>query len=138
MSVSKTIHVDANGHQLHRLRCTFSSASGTTVQELLVGEHLPAACVLSQVHTYAVSGSCTNYRTDIHEAVASQSTVPANSAMLYQAASTAKADQANSARIGGMVTLDAGRSLYVRLVPDGSSDNAGTVDVYVLPIVGGQ
>jgi len=137
MAVSKTIHVDAAGRQLHRLRCTFASASGTTVEELKVDEHLPAACVLTQVHTYGVSGSCTNYRTDIHEAVESQSTVPAGAAMLFQEVSTAKAVQANTARIGGMVALDSGRSLYVRLVPDGSSDNAGTVDVYVIPTIGG-
>jgi hypothetical protein len=35
------------------------------------------------------------------------------------------------------VALDAGRSLYVRLVPDAGSDNAGTVDLYIVPTIGG-
>jgi len=57
--------------------------------------------------------------------------------MLMQADSTPKASQSNTARIGGMVALDAGRSLYVRLVPDAGSDNAGTVDLYIVPTIGG-
>ena len=82
MPVSKTIHVDAAGQQLHRLRCTFSSAGGATVVELEVGTHLPSACVLAQVHGYGVSGSCANYRPDVHEAAAGLSSVPAGAAML--------------------------------------------------------
>ena len=137
MSVSKTIHIDAAGQQLHRLRCSFSSAGAATVVELEVGTHLPAACVLSQVHGYGVSGSCSNYRPDVHEAAAGLSSVPAGAAMLMQADSTSKASQSNTARIGGMVALDAGRSLYVRLVPDAGTDNAGTVDLYIVPTIGG-
>tara|TARA_Y100001973_G_scaffold89877_1_gene136729 strand:+ start:1698 stop:2114 length:417 start_codon:yes stop_codon:yes gene_type:complete len=138
VSVTKTIQVDSDGKQLHRLRCAFSSAGAGTVIELVGGVHLPAACTLQQVHGYAVSGACVTYQIDVHEAVGSQSSVPADSPMLYQGTSTAKADQSNTAKIGGMVCLDSGQSLYVRLVPNTGSDNAATVDVYIVPTVGGH
>jgi len=138
MPVSKSVHVDAAGRQLHRLRCTFASADGAAVVELIRGTHLPDACVIAQVHGYGLTGSASNYRPDIHEAAEGLSAVPAGSAMLYQADSTKKADQTNTSRIGGLVALASARSLYVRLVPDSGSDNAGTVDVYVLPTIEGQ
>ena len=138
MPVSKSVHVDAAGRQLHRLRCTFASADGAAVVELVRGTHLPEACVIAQVHGYGVSGSCSSYRPDVHEAAAGLSSVPAGAAMLMQADSTAKASQTNTARIGGMVALDTGRSLYVRLVPDAGTDNAGTVDLYIVPTIGGH
>lgn len=138
MSVSKTVHVDAAGQQLHRLRCTFASAGNATVIELVGGSHLPAACVLQQVHGYAVTGTGATYQIDVHEAAAGLSSVPAGAAKLYEGDSTAKADQSNTARIGGMVALDSGRSLYVRLQPASGSDNAATVDVYIVPTVGGH
>jgi len=37
-----------------------------------------------------------------------------------------------------MVCLDSGQSLYVRLQPNTGSDNAATVDVYIVPTVGGH
>lgn len=138
MSVVKAVAVDSRGLQLHRLRCTFSSASGTTVVEIVGGVHVPFACKLSQVHCHGVTGACTNYQLDVHEAVGSQSTVPAGSPMLFQGTSTAKAAQSNTVKIGANVLLETGRSLYVRLVPDGGSDNAGVVDVFVIPAVGGE
>ena len=138
MPVTKTIHVDAAGRQLHRLRCTFASAGAGTVVELERGVHLPDACVVAQVHGYGVTGSASNHRPDIHEAAAGLSAVPAGAAMLTRADSTAVADQTNTSRIGCLVGLESSRSLYVRLVPDSGSDNAGTVDVYVLPVIEGQ
>jgi len=138
VSVSKTVHVDAAGQQLHRLRCTFSSAGNTTVIELEGGAHLPAACVLQQVHGYDVSGTGATYQIDVHEAAAGLSSVPAGAAKLYEGDSTAQSDQSNTARIGGMVALDSGRSLYVRLQPASGADNAATVDVYIVPTVGGH
>lgn len=138
MSVSKTVHVDAAGQQLHRLRCTFASAGNATVIELVGGSHLPAACVLQQVHGYNVTGTGATYQIDVHEAAAGLSSVPAGAAKLYEGDSTAKADQSNTARIGGMVALDSGRSLYVRLQPASGTDNAATVDVYIVPTVGGH
>ena len=138
MSVAKTVHVDAAGQQLHRLRCSFSSAGATTVSELVGGSHLPAACVLQQVHGYNVTGTGATYQVDVHEAAAGLSSVPATAAKLYEGDSTAKADQSNTARIGGMVALDSGRSLYVRLQPASGTDNAATVDVYIVPTVGGH
>ena len=138
MSVAKTVHVDAAGQQLHRLRCTFASAGAATVIELVGGSHLPAACVLQQVHGYNVTGTGATYQIDVHEAAAGLSSMPATAAKLYEGDSTAKADQSNTARIGGMVALDTGRSLYVRLQPAAGSDNAATVDVYIVPTVGGH
>lgn len=138
MSVAKTVHVDAAGQQLHRLRCTFASAGAATVIELEGGAHLPAACVLQQVHAYNVTGTGATYQIDVHEAAAGLSSVPAGAAKLYEGDSTSKSDQSNTARIGGMVALDAGRSLYVRLQPAAGSDNAATVDVYIVPTVGGH
>ena len=136
--MSKNVHVDAAGQQLHRLRCTFASAGAATVIELVGGSHLPAACVLQQVHGYNVTGTGATYQIDVHEAAAGLSSVPATAAKLYEGDSTAKADQSNTARIGGMVALDTGRSLYVRLQPAAGSDNAATVDVYIVPTVGGH
>lgn len=138
MSVSKTVVTDADNHQLHRIRCTFASAGNATVVEIVGGLHVPRACTLMQVHGYGVSGTCSNYQIDIHEATASQSSVPAGSAKVFEGLSTAKSDQSNTAKIGGMIALDSGRSLYVRLQPDAGSDNAATVDCYFVPTVGGQ
>ena len=138
MSVAKAVATDSKGTQLHRLRCSFASASGTTVVEIVGGVHVPFACKLAQVHCHGVTGSCTNYQVDVHEAVSSQSSVPAGSPMLYQGTSTAKAAQSNTVKIGANVLLETGRSLYVRIVPDGGSDNASTVDVFVIPDVGGE
>ena len=138
MSVSKTVVLDANNKQLHRIRCTFASAANATVVEIVGGVHVPRACQLAQVHGYNVSGSCSNYQLDVHEAASSESSVPAGSAKLFEGLSTSKSDQSNTAKIGGMVALESGRSLYVRLQPDSGSDNAATVDCYFLPTVGGQ
>ncbi len=138
MSVAKTVLVDADNQQLHRLRCTFSSAGAATVVEIVGGTHVPRACRLMQVHGYGVSGTCANYQLDMHEAASSESSVPAGSAKVFEGTSTAKADQSNTAKIGGMIALESGRSLYVRLQPDAGSDNAGTVDCYFVPTVGGQ
>jgi hypothetical protein len=137
VSVTKTVHLDAANQQLHRLRCTFSSAGAATVVELVGGTHLPAACVLAQVHGYNVTGTGATYQLDVHEAAAGLSSVPAGAAKLFEGTSTAKADQSNTSKIGGMVALDAGRSLYVRLQPASGTDNAATVDVYIVPTVGG-
>lgn len=138
MSVSKTVLLDANNKQLHRLRCSFSSAAAATVVEIVGGLHVPRACRLMQVHGYNVSGTCANYQLDIHEAASSLSSVPAGAAKQFEGTSTAKADQSNTAKIGGMVALESGRSLYVRLQPDAGSDNAATVDVYFTSTVGGE
>ena len=138
MSVAKSLHLDSNNKQLHRLRCTFASADSATVVELVAGTHLPLACVLSQVHGYGVSGACSNYQLDVHEAASGLSSVPSGAAKLFEGLSTAKSDQSNTAKIGCLVALEAGRSLYVRLQPDAGSDNAATVDVYINPTIGGQ
>ena len=138
MSVVKTVHVDAAGQQLHRLRCSFSSAGAATVVELVGGSHLPAACVLQQVHGYDVSGTGSTYQIDVHEAASGLSSIPAGAAKLYEGDSTAQAEQSNTARIGGMVALDSARSLYVRLQPASGADNAATVDVYIVPTIGGH
>jgi hypothetical protein len=136
MSVTKSTYLDAANTQLHVLRCAFSSAGGTTVIELVKGTHLPASGQLLQVHGYNVSGSCSNYQLDVHEAASGLSSIPAGAAKLFEGTSTAKASQSNTAKIGANIGLDTGRSLYVRLQPDSGTDNAATVDVYVSPKIG--
>jgi hypothetical protein len=135
----KSIEYDPQSNQLHRLRCTFANAGAATVVELVRGVHVPPACTLSQVHAHGITaGTATTYQPDIHEAAAGESSVPAGSAKMFDVGSAvAVANQSNVAKIGGMVMLTEGRSLYVRIGFDSGADNSGVVDVYFKPTVMG-
>lgn len=142
MSVTKYIEKDAAGRQVHRIRIVGTSVGAATVFEVPRAPEpngVPAACVLVRVHEFAATGaSMTNRQPDVWQGTAGQSMVGAAWPRHYQASSTAKAVQVNDSRLGLVLAIPDGESLYYRQVPDGGADNTFTADLYFLDVSEGQ
>lgn len=130
---------DADGRQVHRVRLTGTSIAAGTVAEITVAAHIAPVCVLQRVNAYnATGGSMTNRQPDITQGPTGQTSVAASYPVHYQATSTAKATDISDTGLRLVLAIPETESLYYRMVPDGGSDNAETVDLYFLDVTAGQ
>ncbi len=129
---------DSAGQQVHKVRLSGTSIAAGTVAEITVAAHIPQACTLQRVNCFNASGSMSNRQPDITQGPTGQSSVDASWPVHYQATSTAKATDISDTGLRLVVAVPETESLYYRMVPDGSADNAETVDLYFLPVTAGQ
>ena len=136
-TITKAIERDAVGRQLPRIRIVSTTVAAGEVQEILRVDHIPPACTLVRVHSYATSGGLATRQPDISQMATGQTVLAATAPIHYQASATAKATQISDAKLGVVVLLPVGESLYFRLQPDTSTGN-DTTDLYFLDITEGQ